>query len=141
MWCAMNAIPKINPYLAGNFAPIASEDDFADLAITGRLPSELRGTLYRNGPNPQFAPRDANYHWFLGDGMLHAFQQLSTGTIWYGNCFVRTPKWGSERTKPATRCSGSWGNPMTTDPDYVSKGRQRRRQYQYCLARGKTPGA
>jgi carotenoid cleavage dioxygenase-like enzyme len=41
--------------------------------VEGNLPAGLSGTLYRNGPNPQFDPRDANYHWFVGDGMLHAF--------------------------------------------------------------------
>ena len=29
----------------------------AHLQITGEMPKELTGTLYRNGPNPQFAPR------------------------------------------------------------------------------------
>jgi len=115
----MNAITNINPYLSGNFAPLSSEDDFAELPVTGRLPSDLRGTLYRNGPNPQFAPRDGNYHWFLGDGMLHAFQ-IADGKISYSNRFVRTPKWEAEH-KAGRALFGSWGNPLTTDPDYVGK--------------------
>ena len=40
---------------------------------SGSIPSELRGTLLRNGPNP-IAPDPANYHWFLGDGMVHAIE-------------------------------------------------------------------
>ena len=47
----MTAPVQINPYLTGNFAPIASEDDFQDLPITGFIPLELSGTFYRNGPN------------------------------------------------------------------------------------------
>ena len=60
-------------YLTGSFAPILFEADAYDLPVRGEIPKELPGTLYRNSPNPQFAPRDNNYHWFLGDGMVHAF--------------------------------------------------------------------
>src|ERR1051326_9271412 len=86
----MNAPVKIesgNPYLAGNFAPVRSEDDFADLKVTGEIPKGLAGTFYRNGPNPQFEPRDANYHWFAGDGMIHAFT-VADGKASYRNRYV-----------------------------------------------------
>ena len=69
-----------HPYLTAHFAPVSFEADAADLPICGEVPKELCGALYRNGPNPQFAPRDSHYHWFLGDGMIHAFhveEQLS----------------------------------------------------------------
>ena len=66
----MNAPVRINPYLTGNFAPVRSEDDFKDLPVKGEIPRDLAGCLYRNGPNPQFSPRDPNHHWFAGDGML-----------------------------------------------------------------------
>ena len=46
-----------NRYFTGNFAPISFEADAADLPVRGELPAALRGTLYRNGPNPQFEPR------------------------------------------------------------------------------------
>ena len=54
-----------------NTAPIPFEADAPRLTISGELPRELNGTLYRNGPNPQFDVPGA--HWFVGDGMLHAF--------------------------------------------------------------------
>src|ERR1700712_4544760 len=54
-----------------NLAPIPMECDAPFLKVTGQLPRELNGTLYRNGPNPQFDSPGA--HWFVGDGMLHAF--------------------------------------------------------------------
>eukprot|EP01035_Chromulina_nebulosa_P036760 gene36760-49560_t len=63
---------RVNPYLAGAFAPIRSEDDF-ELTVEGEIPAGLRGALYRIGPNPQFDPRDPNHHWFAGDGMVHGF--------------------------------------------------------------------
>ena len=57
------------------------------------MPRELNGTLYRNGPNPQFEAPGA--HWFVGDGMLHAFH-LENGRASYRNRWVRTPKWQAE---------------------------------------------
>ncbi|MFX8410529.1 carotenoid oxygenase family protein, partial [Acinetobacter baumannii] len=53
-----------------NLAPIPFEADAPHLGIVGELPRELNGTMYRNGPNPQFSSPGA--HWFVGDGMLHA---------------------------------------------------------------------
>src|ERR1700738_4720152 len=77
----------------GNLAPIPFESDAAFLKIEGELPRELNGTLYRNGPNPQFEAPGA--HWFVGDGMLHAFH-LEGGRASYRNRWVRTPKWQAE---------------------------------------------
>jgi len=113
----MNVSVRTNPFLSGNFAPIQSEDDFADLPLTGAFPPELVGTLYRNGPNPQFPPRDDNHHWFLGDGMLHAFH-IAGGKVSYRNRFIRTPKWQAEHDA-GRALFGSWGNPMTTDPSVL----------------------
>jgi carotenoid cleavage dioxygenase-like enzyme len=80
--------PSPNPYLAGNFAPVDTELSKVHLPIQGRIPDELRGTLLRNGPNP-IAPDPATYHWFSGDGMLHAIE-LSDGEARYRNRWVRT---------------------------------------------------
>src|ERR1700748_2740385 len=81
-----------------NIAPIPVEADAPNLKITGELPRELNGTLYRNGPNPQFEAPGA--HWFVGDGMLHAFH-LENGRARYRNRCVRTPKWAAgARSRP-----------------------------------------
>ena len=85
----MDGSLPIDPYLAGNFAPVRSEDSF-DLKVTGAFPRELAGSLYRNGPNPQFDP-GPGYHWFAGDGMLHAFH-VEGGKVRYTNRFIQTPK-------------------------------------------------
>ena len=45
----MDGSHRINPYLAGNFAPVASEDDF-DLEITGEIPKDLHGAFYLGSP-------------------------------------------------------------------------------------------
>src|SRR6267378_5094808 len=76
-----------------NLAPIPMECDAPHLKIEGELPRELNGTLYRNGPNPQFEAPGA--HWFVGDGMLHAFH-LENGRASYRNRWIRTPKWQAE---------------------------------------------
>ena len=76
-----------------NRAPIPMECDAPFLKVVGELPRELSGTLYRNGPNPQFEVSGA--HWFVGDGMLHAFH-LENGRASYRNRWVRTPKWQAE---------------------------------------------
>ena len=67
----MDGSQVISPYLVGNYGPVRSEDDF-NLEIVGEIPAGLTGAYYRNGPNPQFDPR-GDYHWFGGDGMIHAF--------------------------------------------------------------------
>ncbi|MDP3749115.1 MAG: carotenoid oxygenase family protein [Phenylobacterium sp.] len=113
----MDGDVRINPYLSGNFAPVRSEDDF-DLEVVGEIPTGLKGTLYRTGPNPQFDPR-GDYHWFSGDGMIHAFH-VEDGKVTYRNRYVRTPKWELENSQGRS-LFGSFGNPMTTDPMAIGK--------------------
>jgi carotenoid cleavage dioxygenase len=63
-------MPQADPTaVLNNLAPIPMECDAPFLTVDGELPRELNGTLYRNGPNPQFDVPSA--HWFAGDGMLH----------------------------------------------------------------------
>jgi carotenoid cleavage dioxygenase len=105
-----------NPYLSGNFAPVRSEDDF-DLEVTGEFPAGLRGAFYRNGPNPQFEPR-GHYHWFSGDGMIHAFF-VDGGKVAYRNRYVRTPKWELEHAAGKALFGGF--DPRAADPSVVGK--------------------
>ena len=73
-----------------NMAPIDFETEIAPLPLRGRLPDGLRGTLVRNGPNPRVP--DPKEHWFVGDGMLHAFT-IADGQVHYRNRWVRTERW------------------------------------------------
>lgn len=77
-----------SPFLQGNFAPWPQEGDFADLEVTGRIPEDLVGSFYRNGPNPAFPPL-GQYHWFDGDGMIHAVT-FEDGRACYRNRWVRS---------------------------------------------------
>ncbi len=80
--------PNTSLFLQGNFAPWREEGDFERLPVRGCLPRELRGTYYRNGPNPAFDPI-GRYHWFDGDGMVHAVR-IADGEASYRNRWVRS---------------------------------------------------
>jgi carotenoid cleavage dioxygenase len=107
----MDGSQPLNPFLAGNYAPVAGEDDF-DLTVTGSMPAGLAGAFYRNGPNPQFAPR-GEHHWFVGDGMVHAVF-VEGGRVRYRNRYVRTPRWRVEHA--AGRALFGGFDPRSADP-------------------------
>jgi carotenoid cleavage dioxygenase len=73
-----------------NRTPTAMEHTLPGLPVTGKIPDGLRGTLFRNGPNP-LRP-DPAAHWFIGDGMVHAFSLGADGAA-YTNRWVRTQSW------------------------------------------------
>ncbi|MFT4572180.1 MAG: carotenoid cleavage dioxygenase-like enzyme [Hyphomicrobiaceae bacterium] len=82
-------------FLAGNFAPVSEEHDAPSLEVEGSIPADLRGTFLRIGPNPQFIPDPAAYHWFDGDGMVHGVTFGDQG-VSYRNRYVRTQGWQLE---------------------------------------------
>ena len=84
-----------NPFLQGNFAPWRMEGDAPDLEVVGEIPRDLRGTYYRNGPNQAFEPI-GRYHWFDGDGMIHAIR-LEDGRASYRNRWVLSDGLKEER--------------------------------------------
>lgn len=73
-----------------NRTPVAEEHAWQTVPVEGRIPDGLRGTLFRNGPNPLRA--DPAAHWFMGDGMIHAFRVGPEGVA-YSNQWVRTARW------------------------------------------------
>jgi len=87
-----------NIFLEGNFAPIKEELTLTspkDFIIKGKIPRDLHGSLYRNGPNPAQSVPD-NHHWFRGDGMVHLFH-FNRGTVSYRNAWARTPTFSIEQ--------------------------------------------
>jgi len=73
------------------------EDEYegAELPVQGAWPSELEGTLYRNG-NGRFEHQGIPYnHLFDGDGMPVAFT-VSAGRVRYRNRYVRTREFTAE---------------------------------------------
>jgi carotenoid cleavage dioxygenase-like enzyme len=89
-----------NPYLETIFAPVHEEVVARDLAVLeGKIPADLNGVYVRTGPNPRYQPL-GRYHWFDGDGMLHAVH-FADGQAVYRNRWVRTD--GFQREHDAGR--------------------------------------
>jgi carotenoid cleavage dioxygenase len=66
------------------------------LTITGRLPAELRGRFYRNGPALFERAGQRHDHWFDGDGMVQQFSFDGRGVRHLGR-LVRTTKLQAEQ--------------------------------------------
>jgi len=113
---------ETNPFLQGNFGPVRGEDDFSELRVTGELPRELNGTYYRNGPNPAFEPK-GRYHWFDGDGMIHAVT-LRDGKASYRNRYVLSDGLRQEQQASRALYPGllDLGKDMTEAPRFKNTG-------------------
>jgi carotenoid cleavage dioxygenase-like enzyme len=91
----INIEPGENPFLRGVFGPIGREITADALEVVGEIPDDLFGVYLRNGPNPIFQPR-GRYHWFDGDGMIHAIH-FEGGKASYRNRWIRTDGFRIER--------------------------------------------
>ncbi len=83
------------PWLSA-FNTAAEAYDCARCDMEGRLPTGLRGTLYRNGPAMHEKGGRRYRHWFDGDGMVQAFHLTGQGVSHRGR-FVATEKFVAER--------------------------------------------
>ena len=108
-----------HPYLTGHHAPVRFEADAPDLIVVGTIPDDLSGIFYRNGPEPLYPPRENDYHWFDGDGMVYAFE-IADGRVSMRNRWVKTEKFLMEKAA-GKRLFGMFGNPMTADPVTAGK--------------------
>jgi carotenoid cleavage dioxygenase len=88
----MTDVQTQNSFLTGNYAPVRTELTVFDLPVRGAVPRELNGRLLRNGPNPIQVDDPVRYHWFLGDGMVHAIELRDGRAVSYRNRWVRTDK-------------------------------------------------
>ena len=85
-----------NPYLHGIYTPTIHETTAHDLEVLeGEIPAGLYGAYLRNGPNPVHAPKN-QYHWFDGDGMVHAVH-FDGGRATYRNRYIHTAGLREER--------------------------------------------
>jgi len=91
------SVPRKRSFaLEGNYGPIQNEVYAQGLQTAeGTLPKEMNGMYIRNGPNPLFEPYSA-YHWFEGDGMVHAVR-IKDGCANYCNTYIDTFKIDLER--------------------------------------------
>ena len=104
-----------NPALHGGYAPIEREIVTDQLEVIGELPANLNGMHVRNGPNRQFAS-DGRYHWFDGDGMLHAVE-FDRGKVRYRNRWIMTAGLREERHAGAALWRGIKEPPRKDRPD------------------------
>ncbi len=104
-----------NEFLKGYYEPLTTECTAPDLLIEGEIPQELNGTFYRNGPNPQLPPKN-DYHFFTGDGMIHAFT-FREGRVSHMNRWARTARFKIERDTGESLFSGM--NPLATPQEYL----------------------
>ena len=80
-----------NPRLIG-FETARAEEFAAPLTtLSGRLPPELAGVLWRNGPAEHERYGHRYGHWFDGDGMVQAFTFTGTGVVHRAR-ILNTPK-------------------------------------------------
>lgn len=63
--------------------------------VEGRLPADLRGTFYRNGPGRFERNGERYHHWFDGDGYAQAWQ-IGGGQVAHRGRFVETRKFLDE---------------------------------------------
>ncbi|GAB1820492.1 carotenoid oxygenase family protein [Herbidospora sp. RD11066] len=98
-----------NPYLLGVYAPVHEELTADQLTVIGEIPSDLNGVYLRNGPNARF-PMAGRYHWFDGDGMVHAVH-FENGTARYRNRWVRTKAFEAESAAGRSLWTGVMENP------------------------------
>jgi all-trans-8'-apo-beta-carotenal 15,15'-oxygenase len=74
----------------GASEPQHAEHDYRVARIGGKIPADLAGTLYRNGPGRwQDHTGRPLHHLFDGDGMVSAFT-IDRGAVRYRNRYVRT---------------------------------------------------
>jgi all-trans-8'-apo-beta-carotenal 15,15'-oxygenase len=83
------------PTCHGGLENLDEEFDYWIDEIDGAVPTNLRGTFYRNGPGRQTIGDRPFGHWFDGDGMLAAFS-FDDGKVHFRNRYVRTPKYVKE---------------------------------------------
>ena len=74
----------------------ASDLNCDALTIEGKLPAELRGRFYRNGPANFERGSERYQHWFDGDGMVQQFTFTGNAVSHRGR-LVRTSKFKAEQ--------------------------------------------
>jgi all-trans-8'-apo-beta-carotenal 15,15'-oxygenase len=84
-----------NPYLTP-YRGAASDLYCEALVIEGKLPIDLRGRFYRNGPSNFERGNERYQHWFDGDGMVQQFS-FDGKRVSHRGRFVQTAKYQSEK--------------------------------------------
>jgi len=87
------------------FVPAQEVSREVTLDVSGTLPQELRGTLYRNGPGRWEAGGFNAGHLFDGDGLMSKFV-IDAGQVRFQSRYVTTPKYRAEQAGRGDRVRG-----------------------------------
>ena len=98
---------------AGLATTLSTEYDY-EAHVEGRIPSEIQGTLYRNGPGRFERGRFRKRMLLDGDGMIQAFR-FRNGAVRYQNRFVRTKKYVEEEAA-GEFLYATWSTPAPGGP-------------------------
>ncbi|MBJ8348865.1 carotenoid oxygenase family protein [Antrihabitans sp. YC2-6] len=101
----MTTTAVAHPAAAAAFRPAVEAPADIVLELTGTLPQELRGTLYRNGPGQWESGGFYAAHPFDGDGLVSKFV-IDEGRVRYQSKYVRTPKFLAEQRGHGDRVRG-----------------------------------
>jgi carotenoid cleavage dioxygenase len=113
------AFPNI-PLYQGWGAPLRTESTIAGLELVqGALPPQLNGTLYRCGPDRQYAPMTADDVFIDGEGMVHMFR-FAAGQVDYRSRWVRTERFLLQETARRS-LFGRYRNRYTNDPSVAGR--------------------
>ena len=66
-----------------------------DAVVKGRIPADLNGVFFRNGPGRFELGGERYHHWFDGDGFAQRWQ-VSGGKVSHRGRFVQTQRFGEE---------------------------------------------
>lgn len=102
--------PKHSPPWLGALRDLPREHGFEPLVVEGKLPADLVGTLYRNGPGRFSAGGEPYGHWFDGDGAMSAVR-FESGRAFGAVRFVQTSAFLREQ-RAGKRLFGGYDTPM-----------------------------
>ncbi|MBB4843958.1 carotenoid cleavage dioxygenase [Paucibacter oligotrophus] len=88
---SFGSAPELLPFQGLNGQDLAAQD----LQIEGRLPRQLRGVYYKNGPALMARGGQRYQHWFDGDGLVQAWR-FGDGRASHQARFVQTAKFKAE---------------------------------------------
>ena len=113
------AFPDL-PLYRGWGAPLRVESDVRDLElVSGEVPTDLNGTLYRCGPDRQYPPLFKDDVFIDGEGMAHMFR-FDNGHVDYRSRWVRNERFKLQE-QARRSLFGRYRNRYTNDPSVAGK--------------------
>jgi carotenoid cleavage dioxygenase-like enzyme len=105
-----------SPEFTGLNAPLGEEYELPDLAIEGKIPSEVQGVFFRAVPDPAFPPfLEDGAAVLSGDGMVSAIR-IAGGKASFAIRYVQTERHKAE-VAAGRALFGKYRNPFTDRPE------------------------